>query len=114
MSDKKTNCERHNPFVEQDFDERKLEYMRKAVVQNVYGIHARPAKLVVNTASDYNFDVYVKNGQWSSAKSIMGVMSLDAPRGTQLLLATKGGTKEESEECLKKLEDLINSKFGEN
>jgi phosphocarrier protein HPr len=92
-----------------------LNYSANVLVENQYGVHARPAALIVKMASEYDCDAYItKDDREVSAKSIMGVMTLGADKGTDLLIRTEesyGST--DAEKCLDDLVDLINSKFGE-
>jgi phosphocarrier protein len=86
---------------------------REFEVRNQYGIHARPAALLVKAASRFDADITVeKDGNSVSGKSIMGLMSLEAGRGAILRITVEG---EDCEEALDHLEDLIiNRKFDED
>jgi phosphocarrier protein HPr len=56
---------------------------KKLTIQNKLGLHARPAALLVETASKYESDVYIiKNGFKVNGKSIMGVLMLAAEMGS--------------------------------
>ena len=87
--------------------------IREFEIHNQYGIHARPAALFVKTASRFDADVSVeKNGNSVSGKSIMGLMSLEAGRGSVLRITICG---EDSEEAMDHLEQLIvHRKFDED
>ena len=81
------------------------------IIQNKAGLHARPAAVFVQTASKFKSAISLEiEGRKVDAKSIMGVMSLGAGQGRQLVLKAEG---EDAEEALKTLAELINSKFGE-
>ncbi|MCZ0756879.1 phosphocarrier protein HPr [Anoxybacillus sp. J5B_2022] len=55
------------------------------------GIHARPATLLVQTASKFNSDINLEyNGKTVNLKSIMGVMSLGVPKGAQIKITAEG------------------------
>ncbi|MCX7590011.1 MAG: HPr family phosphocarrier protein [Kiritimatiellae bacterium] len=87
-------------------------FKREVKILNQYGIHARPAALFVKTASRFNADVYVeKDDNRVSGKSIMGLMTLEASRGTVLTITAEG---EDAEEALDALVELVESKFGED
>lgn len=61
------------------------------VVKNKYGIHARPARLIVETAVQFKSDVFlVKNNDEINAKSIMGILMLEAHKGTELVIKCDG------------------------
>ena len=81
------------------------------VILNQYGIHARPAALFVKTASRYDSDIYVeKDGNKVSGKSIMGLMTLEASKGSKITVSAEGP---DAEEAIKELRVLIESKFDE-
>ncbi len=87
--------------------------MREFKIANQYGIHARPAALFVKTASRFDAEINVeKDGNVVSGKSIMGLMTLEAGRGSVLRVTADG---EDGEEALNHLEDLVvRRKFGED
>jgi len=61
------------------------------VVQNKYGIHARPARLIVETAIKFESDIFIaKNSEEINAKSIMGILMLEARKGTELEIRCEG------------------------
>jgi len=85
---------------------------REFVILNQYGIHARPAALFVKIASRYDAEIQVeKGGNTVSGKSIMGLMTLEASRGTKLKVTATGP---DAEELLDELQELIESKFDED
>jgi phosphocarrier protein len=61
------------------------------------GIHARPATVLVQTASKFDADVNLEyNGKTVNLKSIMGVMSLGIPQGSQIKIISSGGDADEA------------------
>lgn len=71
------------------------------------GIHARPATLLVQTASKFDSDInLVYNGKTVNLKSIMGVMSLGIPKGATITISATGADENEAltaiEETIKK------------
>ena len=88
------------------------EIIRKITVINKLGIHARPSSMLVQTANQFEADLFVSHdGQDEvNAKSIMGVMMLAAGQGTKLQFRAVGP---DGEKLLDKIEQLINSKFNE-
>ena len=69
------------------------------------GIHARPATLLVSTASKFNSDVKLAYKEKEvNLKSIMGVMSLGIPKGASITITTEGA---DEEEALKGLADVL-------
>ncbi|MBR4107601.1 MAG: HPr family phosphocarrier protein [Akkermansia sp.] len=80
-------------------------------VQNKLGIHARPAAQFVRVASRYQADVSVeKDEEAVDGKSIMGLMMLAVGWGAQIKVIADGP---DEAEVIEALENLINSKFGE-
>ncbi len=75
-------------------------------VLNEYGIHMRPATLIVKAASKYGCDAYLKNGDIASAKSIMGLLTLEAGKDSRLVCAASG---EDSHACVQDLVNLVRS-----
>ena len=85
--------------------------VREWVIHNQYGIHARPAALFVKTASRYDSDIYVeKDGSKVSGKSIMGLMTLEASKGSKIKVSAEGI---DAEEAIKELQALVEGKFDE-
>lgn len=84
---------------------------REFKILNQYGIHARPAALLVKTASRFDADVYIeKDGNRVSGKSIMGLMTLEACHGSKVKVLADGP---DAEQMLDEIEALIESKFDE-
>jgi phosphocarrier protein HPr len=84
---------------------------RKLKIQNKLGLHARPAALLVETASNYDAEVYViKNGNTINAKSIMGVLMLAAEQGSELTFRARGNQEKEALDAISK---LLDDKFHE-
>ncbi|MEI7695284.1 MAG: HPr family phosphocarrier protein, partial [Chlorobium sp.] len=71
--------------------------VQEVVVKNKAGLHTRPAAAVVKLASRFKSDFYIEmQGTEINAKSIIGVMSLAAPKGTKLILKLDGEDAEEA------------------
>lgn len=86
-------------------------YEDTAIVSNKTGLHARPAALFVQAANKFKSEIFIeKEGKKVNAKSIMGVMSLAVSQGSSILISAQG---EDEEEAVKKLIELVDSKFGE-
>ncbi|WP_027107681.1 phosphocarrier protein HPr [Lacticigenium naphthae] len=61
------------------------------------GIHARPATLLVQTASKYNSDITLEyKGKSVNLKSIMGVMSLGVGQGADVTITAEGADEVEA------------------
>jgi phosphocarrier protein len=81
-------------------------------IVNKLGLHARAATRLVNCASAFECEVWIGNGDKSvNGKSIMGVLTLAASKGTDLIIETDGTDKKEAIESIIK---LIKNRFGED
>ena len=80
-------------------------------ILNEYGLHARPASLLVRTASQFEAEIHIqKDSTKVSGKSIMGLMMLAAPMNTELTIHAEGI---DEDEALTAIIELIANKFGE-
>ncbi len=80
-------------------------------IENELGLHARPAALFVQQASEFQCRILVeKDGQQVDGKSIMGMMMLEAGKGSRIRIAAEGS---QAQEAIIALEELAKSKFGE-
>ncbi len=85
---------------------------RKVIVQNEVGLHARPAKNLVSELNKYIADVYIeKDGYRINAKSIIGVLTLAAVKGTELMVIAEG---EDAEQVLETVQHMFEKGFGED
>ena len=83
------------------------------LVKNMYGIHARPARLIVDAASKYNSMIFLsKNGEEIDAKSIMGILMLEASKGSELVLRITGDDEADALQELEKIFEEITSIDG--
>lgn len=81
------------------------------IITNQVGLHARPARLLVQTAAQFRSRIQLRHGEkTTNAKSILGVLTLGAVLGDTITLHAEG---EDAEEALKVLADLVNQKFYE-
>ena len=63
----------------------------------VTGLHARPATLLVQTASKFNSDINLEyKGKSVNLKSIMGVMSLGVGQGSDVTITAEGTDEAEA------------------
>jgi phosphocarrier protein len=82
---------------------------KQFTVTSESGIHARPATLLVQTASRFNSNINLEyNGKKVNLKSIMGVMSLGIGQGSEIKISAEGS---DADEALKSLEETL-SKEG--
>jgi phosphocarrier protein HPr len=65
------------------------------------GLHARPATVLVQAVSSFNSDINLEyNGRSVNLKSIMGVMSLGVPSGSQIKVTAEGTDAEAALEAV--------------
>jgi phosphocarrier protein len=82
------------------------------MIQNKFGLHARPSASFVQTASRFHSDIKVeKDGQVADGKSILDLMTLAAPFGTSIIVRANG---EDAQDAVTALEALIDGRFGED
>ncbi len=69
------------------------------------GIHARPATLLVQTASKFDSEINLEyKGKKVNLKSIMGVMSLGVGQGADIKITAEGN---DAQEALNSLEETL-------
>lgn len=84
---------------------------KTAKVINRLGMHARPSAMFVTYAARYKSIIFIeKNGIRVNGKSIMGIMSLAAEMGSELIISANG---EDEKEAVKALIELVETGFGE-
>ena len=84
---------------------------RPVTIVNKLGLHARAATRLVNCASGFTADVRLVRGARSvNAKSIMGVLTLAAATGAELVVEAEGPDEEAAVEAIA---TLIDDRFGE-
>ena len=82
-------------------------------IGNKLGLHARPAMLFVETASNYEAEITVRRSDHEETvdgKSIMQMMMLAATKGTELEIAATGV---DADKAVKALVKLVKSGFQE-
>jgi phosphocarrier protein HPr len=79
----------------------------EVTIVNKAGMHTRPASQLVKIAAKYKSDFFIsKNNFEVNGKSIIGVMTLAAEKGSKLILRFDGPDEEEfSKEMVKFFED---------
>lgn len=83
----------------------------KIKIINKAGLHTRPAATIVKLASKYKCEFYIsKDGVSINGKSIIGVMTLAAEMGSELLLSFDG---EDENEAASEIADYFKRGFDE-
>lgn len=88
--------------------------MQKRTFQiiNRLGLHARAAAQLVKTASRFSCEVTLqKEDVEVNGKSIMGILLLAAPQGTEIQVTAAGA---DEEQAMQVLAELIEDGFGED
>lgn len=88
------------------------ETERVVKICNRLGLHARAAGKLRNLAAQFKCQIKVIKGRIEAdAKSILGLMALEASKGTELKIRAVG---EDSDAAADALCDLIANRFGED
>jgi len=84
---------------------------RTFLIVNTLGLHARAAAQLVQTANRYRSEIHVeKDGMEVNGKSIMGVLTLAAAKGSQITVSVEG---DDADAAMLALAAVIEKGFGE-
>ena len=90
---------------------RGVESIKKLKVRNSLGLHARSAAKIVELGNQYNSQLFLKkDGEEVDGSSILSILTLSCPKGTEMDARIVG---EDSENFMEKLTELFDQKFGE-
>ena len=85
---------------------------RRTKIVNKLGPHARAATQLVNTASRFRSGIWISHrDRRVNGKSIMGVLTLAATTGSEVLVEAEG---EDAEAAIEAVVALIANRFGED
>ena len=80
-------------------------------IHNPTGLHARPAKVFVNTAKKFDSDIRVFHGEKkANAKSLISMLTLGAEQGAEIRVTVEG---DDEEQAMSTLEEAVRSGLGE-
>jgi phosphocarrier protein HPr len=84
---------------------------QRVMITNRLGLHARAAAKLVHTANTFESDVFI-GGDYEevNAKSILGLLTLAASKGTPLTVRADGP---DEDDAVRALVQLFEDKFGE-
>jgi len=83
----------------------------QVTIVNKLGLHARAASKLVNCASSFTAEIWLQRGEREiNGKSIMGVLTLAAAKGTVLAVRAEGV---DEKLALESIQQLIEDRFGE-
>ena len=81
------------------------------IIQNPTGLHARPAKIFVNTAKQFKSDIHVQHGEKkANAKSLISMLTLGVETGSEISIWVDGA---DEDEAMGALETAVRSGLGE-
>lgn len=81
------------------------------LINNPTGLHARPAKVFVNTAKQFKADIRVFHGEKkANAKSLISMLTLGVESGGQIRIVVDG---EDEHNALQSLQEIIAAGLGE-
>ena len=84
---------------------------RQVTVTNPLGVHARPAAMIVQTATKFKCEVsLVKEGREVNGKSMLGVMTLAAEMGSVITIRADGPDEAKAIEAIARVFEI---RFGE-
>jgi phosphocarrier protein len=84
---------------------------RALTLSNRLGLHARAASKLVQTTAGFDSEAWLSHGDKRvNAKSIMGVLLLGAPCGSELIAEFEG---HDEAEAMAALDALVSDRFGE-
>jgi phosphocarrier protein HPr len=88
-----------------------MERIKKLRISNELGLHARAAAKIVALAAQYKSNLFLrKDDQEVDGGSILSILALACPKGTELEVKTVG---EDSEALMQAITLLFEQKFGE-
>ncbi len=84
---------------------------KQVVVRNRAGLHTRPAAAIVKLAAKFKSEIYIVRDKFAiNGKSIIGVMTLAAEQGCELILRADG---EDEAIAVEEIAKLFDDGFGE-
>lgn len=83
----------------------------EVVVCNRLGLHLRAAAAFAKVAESFKSEVLVrKDGTSANGKSVIALVTLNAPMGTSLNILAEG---DDAEQAVRELAELVGNRFGE-
>ena len=81
---------------------------KDVTIKNETGLHARPATILAKKAAQFKSDVSIQNGdKVVNAKSLIGILSLGASKGSIIKVITSGVDEELAlSEVVKLIEEI--------
>ncbi len=78
---------------------------KQLIVKNKQGLHARPAALFVQVANKFDARIVIRRDEEEvNGKSIMGILTLGAEKGSEIILEADG---DDADAAIAELERII-------
>jgi len=88
-----------------------MELKKELIIGNNLGLHARAAAKIVALSREYEAELFLsKDGHEVDGDSILSILTLACPKGTEIGVRVVG---EDPEELMTKVTALFEQKFGE-
>lgn len=88
-----------------------MKILRYVKIKNSYGLHARPAAMIVKLLQAFQSQVYfIYLKKIVDARSIMNILLLEAPQHSLIQIIVDG---EDARETMDKLLETFEMKFGD-
>ena len=88
-----------------------MEQIKIFKITNKLGVHARAAAKLVQVATKFKSKIYFEKDGWEvNGKSLLGILTLECPKGSRLIVRAQGV---DAPEAIAALGELIESKFDE-
>ena len=85
---------------------------RHFTIKNQLGLHARSSAKLVQISQPFQADLFIRfDGQEVDGKSILDLLTLACPFGSEITVRTEG---DQAEALMAAVEALIEDKFGED
>jgi phosphotransferase system HPr (HPr) family protein len=85
------------------------------LITSEVGLHARPAALFVQQASQFSSEIQIRNltteSEWVDGRSILSVLTLGVEKNHEIELKVSG---DDEQQAIETLTSLVNSGFGES
>ena len=87
-----------------------MKVIQELELINRYGMHVRPAGALAKLCQRFKCDITIeKEGHAVSGKSVLGLMTLEAPCGTKLVVTADG---DDAEDAVEAIRELFENHFG--
>ena len=92
--------------------QRMMDTVKNFKIKNNFGLHARTAAKIVELGNQYQSQLFLKkNNQEVDGASILSILTLSCPKGTDLEARIVG---EDCQDFMEKLSLLFKQNFGES